>query len=85
LVHTPPRPEHQLGQEHGVIWEVENAANGQNREILGGSLERRRVITRLADGSPTLRLGNRIRERGSVERRWMTDGLHHGQLESGLD
>lgn len=76
-MHTPPRPEIQLGQELGVAWEAEHASGGRSRERLDGSIGRRRPITWLSDGSPTPRIGNRIRERGSVERRW--------QLESGLD
>ena len=63
LVHTPPRPEVQLGQEHGVAtWEAES--NGHGRD---GSLGRRRGITWLTDGSPTPRPRTRLR---SVERRW---------------
>jgi hypothetical protein len=61
LIHTPPRLEVQLGQEHGVVWEAES--NGRGRE---GSLGRRRAITWLADGSPTPRPRTRLR---SVERR----------------
>lgn len=83
LLHTPPRPEHQLGQEHGAAWEAEDTR--RNRESVDGSLGRRPAITRLIDVSLTPRLGNRIRERGSVERRWVTDGMQHGQLESGPD
>lgn len=84
-MHTPPRPEIQLGQELGVAWEAEHVSGGRSRERLDGSIGRRRAITWLADGSPTPRIGNRIRERGSVERRWMTDGWQDGPVESGLD
>lgn len=83
MIHTPPRPEIQLGQELGVAWEAEQASGGRSRERLDGSVVgRRRAISWLADGSPTPRLGNRIRERGSVERRWMIDESHDGQVES---
>lgn len=80
LVHTPPRPEVQLGQEHGVAWEAES--NGRRREGFYGSLGMRRAITWLTDGSPTPRPRTRLR---SVERRWMTDGSQNGQRLIGLD
>ena len=73
LVHTPTRPEVHLGQEHGVAWEAES--NGHGREGFDGSLERRRAISWLADGSPTPRPRTRLR---SVERRRMTDGSYFG-------
>lgn len=57
LVHTPPRAEVQLGQEHGVAWEAESGYDG--------SLGRRRAITWLTDGSPTPRPRTRLM---SVER-----------------
>lgn len=65
LVHTPPRPEVQLGQEH--------AESGRE-----GSLGRRRAITWLADGSPTPRPRTRLM---SVERRWITTGSQNGQRD----
>jgi hypothetical protein len=73
LVHTPPRPEVQLGQEHGVAREAES--NGRGREVFDGSLGRRRGITWLTDGSPTPRPRTRLM---SVEHRWMTDGSQNG-------
>jgi len=82
LVHTPPRPEVPLGQELGVAWEAEHSSGGRGRGVLDGSIGvgRRRVITLVADGSPTARLGSRIRDnRGSVERRWTTDGPQNVQ------
>ncbi|KAI9454612.1 DUF803-domain-containing protein [Russula earlei] len=72
LMHTPPRPEVHLGPDRGVAWEVEHPSDG--------SIGRRRGITWWADDSPTPRLGSRIRERGSVERRWMTDGLQQNVM-----
>jgi hypothetical protein len=80
LVHTPSRPEVQLGQEHGVAWEAES--NGRRREGFYGSLGMRRAITWLMDGSPTPRPRTTLR---SVERRWMTDGSQNGQRLIGLD
>jgi hypothetical protein len=82
LVHTPPRPEVPLGQELGVAWEAEHSSGGRRRGVLDGSIGvgRRRVITLVADGSPTARLGSRISDRGSVERRWTTtDGPQNVQ------
>jgi hypothetical protein len=75
LVHTPPRPEVQLGQEVAE-------SNGRGREGFYGSLGMRRAITWLTDGSPTPRPRTRLR---SVERRWMTDGSQNGQHAIGLD
>jgi len=74
LVHTPPRTEIQLGQEHWAR-ETEQSAGGREREALEGSIGRRRGISWVNDGSPTRRLGSRTRERGtgSVERRWVAD------------
>jgi hypothetical protein len=77
LVHTPPRSEVQLGQEHGVAWEAETS--GRGREGFDGSMRRWHAVTWLADGSPTRpRPRTRIR---SVERRWMTDGSQNGEIE----
>ncbi|KAI0248708.1 magnesium transporter NIPA-domain-containing protein [Lactifluus subvellereus] len=74
LVHTPPRTEIQLGQELGAR-ETEYSTGGRGREGFEGSIGRRRGISWVNDGSPTRRLGSRVRERGtgSVERRWVTD------------
>jgi len=69
LVHSPPRSEIPLGQEYTL--ETEHSGRGQ--EGLEGSIGRRRAIGWLSDGSPTRHLGGRRSERGSVERRWMTD------------
>ncbi|KAH9062200.1 DUF803-domain-containing protein [Lactarius vividus] len=79
LLHTPPRPEIPLGQEYGAL-EAEHS--GRGHDGLEGSIGRRRAIGWLSDGSPTRQLGSRRRERGSVERRWMTDG---SQLEVAID
>ncbi|KAI9447785.1 DUF803-domain-containing protein [Lactarius indigo] len=79
LLHSPPRPEIPLGQEYDAL-EVEHS--GRRLESLEGSIGRRRAIGWLSDGSPTRQLGGRRRERGSVERRWMTDG---SQLEVAID
>jgi drug/metabolite transporter (DMT)-like permease len=64
LVHTPPRPEVQLGPEHGVALALE--PDGGRRESFDGSMRRRHGVTWLADGSPTPRPRTRMR---SVERR----------------
>lgn len=74
LVHTPPRPEVQLGPEHGVAWEA--GSNGRGSEGFDGSLGRRRTITRLTDGSPTPRPRTRLM---SAERRLMADGLQNAR------
>lgn len=77
LVHTPPRPEVQLGQEPEVAREAESNGRGCDE-----SLGRRRAITWLTDGSSTPRPRTRLM---SVERRWMTDGSQNGQRAIGLD
>ena len=71
LVHTPPRPEVQLGQDGVATWEVESGGRD-------GSLGRRRAVTWLTDGSPTPRPRTRLM---SVERRWITNGSQNGQRE----
>jgi hypothetical protein len=87
LAHTPPRPEIQLGQEYGA-GEAELSTSGRGREGFE-SIGRRRPINWLDDGSPTRRLGGRIKGRvsQSTERRWVTDSSLNvnGQRETGLD
>ena len=69
-MHTPPRPEILLGQEHAADTE-----HSRGRESLEGSIGRRRAINWLSETSPSRRPGGRRRERlgGSVERRWTTE------------
>jgi hypothetical protein len=68
LVHTPPRPEVQLGHEHGVAWEAEPSGRGRSFD---GSMRWRHAITWVVDRSPTTpRSRTRLR---SVERQWIVE------------
>ena len=68
LVHTPPRPEVQLGHEHGVAWEAEPSGRGRSFD---GSMRWRHAITWAVDRSPTTpRSRTRLR---SVERQWIVE------------
>jgi hypothetical protein len=75
LLHTPPRSEVQLGQEHGVVWEAE--PGGREREGFDGSMRRWHAVT-WRDRSPRPRPRTRLR---SVERRWTSDGSQNGEIE----